>query len=67
MDVSMATSSHCPFSEHDASRLQDDDPIWMECVKVASDVDSRLVKEWTNVIDSVLVFVRCSSWHGIVG
>ena len=47
-----------------ALTVQDDDILWTEYLKVAADADTRLVKEWTSVIDAVLVFVRrYSSLH----
>ena len=38
--------------------VQDDDILWTQYLKVASDADTRLVKDWTKVIDVLLVFVR---------
>jgi hypothetical protein len=59
----MASSHISSPPERDVSRshtlpsVQDDDILWTEYLKVASDVDARLVKDWTSVIDAVLVFV----------
>jgi len=41
-----------------STNVQDDDIIWTQYLKVASDADTRLVKDWTKVIDVLLVFVR---------
>ena len=61
----MASLSFASPPQLDISRplttpsVQDDDVLWTEYLKVASDVDARLVKDWTKVIDVLLVFVRC--------
>ena len=39
--------------------VQDDDILWTEYLKVASVADARLVKDSIQVIDVLLVFVRC--------
>lgn len=38
--------------------VQDDNTLWTEYLKVASEADARLVNDWTKVIDDLLVFVR---------
>jgi len=43
------------------TNVQDDDILWTQYLKVASDADTRLVKDWTKVIDVLLVFVRSYS------
>ena len=45
--------------------VEDDDILWMEYLKEAANTDACLVKDWTKVIDVLLVFVRCQSSSSI--
>lgn len=47
--------------------VQDDDILWTEYLKEASNADSRLIKDWTKVIDVLLVFVRASLRFYLIG
>lgn len=49
------------YVTHETS-VKDDDILWTEYLKVASDADARLVKDCTNVIDDLLVFVRVATF-----
>jgi len=42
----------------DKTNVQDDYALWTKYLKVASEADERLVKDWTKIIDDLLVFVR---------
>jgi hypothetical protein len=47
----------------DETNVQDDGILWTEYLKVASEADERLVKDWTKTIDDLLVFVRFNCYY----
>lgn len=49
----VAKNRHSPFSEFAA----DTAGVWSKYLKTAKDLDDRLVKQWNNELDSLLIFV----------
>jgi len=43
-------------------KVSNDDPVWKEYVDAAASYDSRMVDEWTKILDVVLVFVRAQPY-----
>lgn len=52
------SSTASGMSDSIAGGIQQDDEVWTRYLAVASIVDSRMIDDWTKIIDVILVYVR---------
>jgi len=43
--------------------VKEDDEIWKEYIEAAAKFDERMIDQWNNVIDGILVYVSVGSFH----
>jgi hypothetical protein len=46
-------------------KINEDDPIWKEYVKVAIASDMRMVDDWNKILDAILVFVSTRAFPAV--
>ena len=63
--MAIPSAAAFPGLPNEMRPVEDDDVLWTEYLKEAANADARLVKDWTKVIDVLLVFVRCQSSSGV--
>ena len=50
------------WKKHFHGPVKEDDPIWKEYLAVAAKFDERMIDQWNQVIDGVLVYVSVDNF-----
>jgi len=45
--------------------IEEDDELWTEYLQLAKEFDTRLVDEWTKIVDTILVYVCSFSYRQV--